>query len=161
MESEKLSKLKKAMGTAASVMRFFEILCIIGAVLSAVVILLSIHYDLPLSDFHFSVFGYPLSDSASSIAIHIVFAALAVLAFGLVFFLFRYLEKSCRAMQAEDSPFNDANYHRMKIAAILITILVVLQGDVALGFVTGLTLFCFLRFFAYGCELQKLSDETL
>ena len=64
-------------------------------------------------------------------------------------------------MQAEDSPFNDANYHRMKIAAILITILVVLQGDVALGFVTGLTLFCFLRFFAYGCELQKLSDETL
>ena len=161
MESDKLNQLRKTIGNAAKVMRVFEILTAVFTVLILAIVIISSIYDAAHLNLNISFFGRKIASGTGNVLMTILFAVFTCVIFGLVFSLFRYLEKSFRNMEKEESPFNKENYHGMKAASILVTILVVAQSNILLGLITGVAFYSFLKFFAYGCELQKLSDETL
>ena len=83
---------------------------------------------------------------------------------GLILFgtavIFHFIGKIFKDLKESYSPFVPAIVKDMKIAFIIITVISALNS-LLIGLITGLALWCVLHIFEYGCELQKLSDETL
>lgn len=161
MESEKLNQLKKANSAFVTLIKVFEWIDVIGAVLFAVLMIVTTNYDLRVSGLKFSVFGTDTSKAAGSIFIHVIILIVGVVILALIFLVLKYIEKTFKDMADSDSPFNDENYRRLKVMAIVVTVISFLSLNLILAIIILLTFICFMRLFAYGCELQKLSDETL
>jgi len=92
-----------------------------------------------------------------------VFVAYVVTA-GLILFglaaIFHFIGKIFKDLKESYSPFVPGVVKDLKIAFVIITVISVLNS-LLIGLITGLALWCVLHIFEYGCELQKLSDETL
>lgn len=74
--------------------------------------------------------------------------------------IFHFIGKIFKDLKESYSPFVPAIVKDLKIAFIIITVISVLNS-LLIGLITGLALWCVLHIFEYGCELQKLSDETI
>ncbi len=74
--------------------------------------------------------------------------------------IFHLIGKVFKDLRESYSPFVPSIIKDLKIVFIIITVISVLNS-LLIGLITGLALWCVLHIFEYGCELQKLSDETL
>lgn len=71
-----------------------------------------------------------------------------------------FVAKTFQEIRDSDSPFRPAVLKNLRLPFILIT-LVAAQNSLLFGAVVGIALWCVYCIVDYGCELQKLSDETL
>lgn len=71
-----------------------------------------------------------------------------------------FVSRVFRGFMESYSPFQAGILKNLKIAFVLIT-LAALTSGIGIGLVIGFAAWCVLNIFEYGCELQKLSDETL
>lgn len=84
--------------------------------------------------------------------------------YGAVFVLFMLVSIKLRAIFIQildaESPFSVESKRHLKVIFALITICVFLENQL-IGLLLGFVFLYLYRLFAYGCELQKESDETL
>ena len=74
--------------------------------------------------------------------------------------IMHFVEKVFKEIKDGDSPFRQSVLKKLWVLFILLT-LFALSSSIMFGLVIGFSLWCVLRMFEYGCELQRLSDETL
>ena len=71
-----------------------------------------------------------------------------------------FVRKVFREMGESYSPFQLSIVKNLKVAFVLVTLLT-LSSSLAIALIVGLSLWCVIHIFEYGCELQRQSDETL
>ncbi len=71
-----------------------------------------------------------------------------------------FIGKVFREIEESYSPFKPQIVKSIKVAFILITLLS-LENSLLIGIMVGFSLWSVVNIFKYGCELQKMSDETL
>ncbi len=71
-----------------------------------------------------------------------------------------YVAKVFKEIRDSDSPFRPAVLKRLRMTFILI-VLMSSQNSLFFGVVVAIALWCVYCIVDYGCELQRLSDETL
>ncbi len=71
-----------------------------------------------------------------------------------------FVGKVFKEMEESYSPFQPSIIKNLKVVFVLVTLLA-LSSSLATGLIAGLALWCVIHIFEYGCELQRLSDETL
>lgn len=71
-----------------------------------------------------------------------------------------FVGKVFKEIRESYSPFRRDIIKNLKVAFVLVTLLV-LQRSLGIGLIVGVFLWCVIHIFEYGCELQRMSDETL
>lgn len=71
-----------------------------------------------------------------------------------------FIGKVFKEIEESYSPFKPQIVKSIKVAFILITLLS-LESSLLIGVMVGFSLWSAVNIFEYGCELQKMSDETL
>ncbi len=74
--------------------------------------------------------------------------------------LLAFIGRIFKVIKDNYSPFTGKIMRELKITFILITLLAANSGLI-MGCVIGFALYCVYQIFAYGCELQQQSDETM
>lgn len=113
-------------------------------------------------DYDFSSWGFienMLDHGKFAEGVSVYLLGMAVIIFILTVIM-HHIAKIFKAFNKSYSPFLPEVVGNMKIAAVLITLLS-LQSSLLIGAVIGLVLWGVLEIYAYGCELQNQSDETL
>lgn len=82
------------------------------------------------------------------------------LAIVILILIARFIKKIFTQIVNDESPFSEKSKRPLKIVFILLTILIFGKEQI-LGVVCGFVFLYLYRLFAYGCELQTESDETL
>lgn len=72
-----------------------------------------------------------------------------------------FTRKIFSIIKEAESPFDVRVLKPLRITFIVLTVIIVFSVSNITGIVVALILWCVYNFFSYGCELQKLSDETL
>lgn len=160
MESEKLIKFRKSARVITKFMKVFEVLSAIG-VIAAVLLSISVAIGTGVPGVSLSFMGkeMPLNTDSKLLSILMIFMVAG--RFAGIFIVCRYIDVTFKKMAVGESPFNEESYRRLKVCAIIVTVLVVFASNLGIGILVAVTLFCMMKLYAYGCELQKLSDETL
>jgi hypothetical protein len=71
-----------------------------------------------------------------------------------------FVAKIFKDIQESYTPFQPGIIRNLKIPLVLITVME-LKSSLLIGLLIGLTSWCVVSIFEYGCELQRQSDETL
>lgn len=71
-----------------------------------------------------------------------------------------FLGKVFKEMRESYSPFQTDVIKNLKVVFVMVTLLV-LSSSLGIGLLVGLSCWCVIHIFEYGCELQRMSDETL
>ena len=74
--------------------------------------------------------------------------------------LFNIIRKVFVEIKESDTPFTESIQKRLKITAILVTIMTIFES-IGLAVIVALSFWCVYCIFGYGIELQKNEDETL
>ena len=78
----------------------------------------------------------------------------------LIAVLLHFVEKTFREIRDSDSPFRPVILKNLSLPFILITLFAAMNS-LYFGAVVGIAFWCVYCILDYGCELQRLSDETL
>ena len=89
-----------------------------------------------------------------------VYAVSAGITLVFVTIVLHFVSRVFKSFMESYSPFQSGVLKNLKIALLLITI-AALSSSLGIGLIIGLAAWCVLNIFEYGCELQKLSDETI
>ena len=159
MGSERLEKFRKSAGRITKFMKFFEVLALIGVIAA---VLLSISFAAGgVPDVSISLLGAERQLDTDSKALSVLLLLATAAYYAGIFLVCRFIDVTFKQMAVGESPFNEGSCRRLKICSVLVTVLVVLKSDLVVGILVAVVLFCLMRLYGYGCELQKLSDETL
>lgn len=159
MGSERLEKFRKSAGRITKFMKFFEVLALIGVIAA---VLLSISFAAGgVPDVSISLLGAERQLDTDSKALSVLLLLATAAYYAGIFLVCRFIDVTFKQMALGESPFNEGSCRRLKICSVLVTVLVVLKSDLVVGILVAVVLFCLMRLYGYGCELQKLSDETL
>ena len=180
MNNNKIENIKKSAKTASQVTNVFSKICLAGAIIalvSAIIVVCfakQINEVITYSNGHWvaaqagyeqlvSMHGFAFVDAfdfknfAANVGLNClcgaVIAAVAFIALGLI-------SKAFTAIKESDTPFTEEILNKVRIAAILTTIIVALSS-VGMALVVGVSFWCLCSIFNYGIELQKNEDETL
>ena len=91
-------------------------------------------------------------------AIFLVFLIVLTLASA---YLFRKIGTLFRNINRDYSPFVSDNVRLIKIIAVFVAVIVLVEAGVIPAILIGLMLWAVALLFDYGCELQNESDEIL
>lgn len=160
MGSERLEKFRKSAGRITKFMKFFEVLALIG-VIAAVLLSISFAAGKGVPDASISLLGAERQLDTDSKALSVLLLLATAAYYAGIFLVCRFIDVTFKQMALGESPFNEGSCRRLKICSVLVTVLVVLKSDLVVGILVAVVLFCLMRLYGYGCELQKLSDETL
>lgn len=176
----KIEKIKKSSSIALKVTNIIKIICAVcaGITIIAGCIMIGLkgvvndgfavamenglftEDDLNLSYIDYNgIVGHLVEDGyiAETIGVYIISAG-----FTLVFMtiVLHFVSRVFKSFMESYSPFQPGILKNLKIAFVLITI-AALTSSIGIGLIIGFAAWCVLNIFEYGCELQKLSDETL
>lgn len=183
MENAKISKIKKSASVMATVLKifrvFFTVMFFICVVCSIICFIAkdktdgNVMYDngqtrvlLPISQAEYvesSGFKFINSLGIDNVAVlgGLYCLAAAVLS-AISAVLFNIIRKVFVDIKESDTPFTENIQKRLKITAILITVLTLLfSGSLGFTAIIALSFWCVYCIFGYGIELQKNEDETL
>lgn len=176
----KIEKIKKSSGIALKVTNIIKIICAIcagitiiagcvmigfkGAINSGFTVAMENGFftedDLELSFIDYNgIVGHLVEDGyiAETIGLYIITTGITLVFITIVL---HFVSRVFKSFMESYSPFQPAILKNLKIAFVLITI-AASTSSLGIGLVIGFAAWCVLNIFEYGCELQKLSDETL
>lgn len=175
-----LQKIKKNSKATSVVISIAMIICIVAATLtsvSSVVILTNMSaFEKNFEDIDMDLHLTPAPTMESSVpAIQeyfdthyypITYSVLGQLLVGTVTLIVAIIvlaifKKIFKIISDNDTPFTPEILKYFRFSFIALAIVVVFSTGVLPGAIAGLLLYCIYNIFSYGCELQKLSDETL
>jgi len=161
----KLVNLQKASKVFAVISRVIEIVNYVGAAICAAAIpVLFIDQDKlkyfvsgQESDQLFQVLSKNMEFN-SAMTIFLVFLIVLTLASA---YLFRKIGTLFRNINKDYSPFIPENVKLIKIIAVFVAVIVLLETGIVPAIMIGLMLWAVALLFDYGCELQNESDEII
>ena len=180
-QNNKMEKIKRSSNIAMRIVTISKIFMIAVAVITFVsgIVLFVLSMDSNESDkfrqiaemeqltIDIRIFGFDIAtDLADDAADLNGLAVLGAFMFFLcvLFILFavtlHFVAKTFKEIRDSDSPFRPAVLKNLRLPLILIT-LMASQNSLIFGAVVGIALWCVYCIVDYGCELQRLSDETL
>lgn len=104
------------------------------------------YFDANQYKYAFSVIAY--------LGVMFAYSVVACVSLGFAKHIFKLLEQT-------ESPFDKRILKTLKITFIFLSVVIALSLSNVFGVICALIFWCIYNFFSYGCELQKLSDETL
>ena len=181
MENTKINKIKKSASVMATVLKVVRVIFTVVAIICLVCGIIcffatgktegTVMYDngqvrilLPVSEadyvegngFDFinslGIEDVALWGGLNCLAATVLLAVLAV--------LFNIIRKVFVEIKESDTPFTESIQKRLKITAILVTIMTIFES-IGLAVIVALSFWCVYCIFGYGIELQKNEDETL
>ncbi len=182
MENAKISKIKKSasvMATVLNVFRVFFIVIFIIAAISSIILFMakgktggSVIYDnghvrilSPISGGDYvegDGFEFINSLGIDDVAVWAGLNCLVAAALSAVLaVLMNIIRKVFVEIKESDTPFTESIQKRLKISAIIVTILSLFSGSLGITAIIALSFWCVYCIFGYGIELQKNEDETL
>ena len=161
----KLAKLQKTSKVFAVIARVIEIVNYVGAAICAAAIpVLFIAPDKlkyfiggQEDDQLFQALSSAM-EYKSAMAIFLVMLIVLTLASA---YLFRKIGTLFRNINKDYSPFVPENVKLIRIIAVFVAVIVLLETGIVPAIVIGLMLWAVALLFDYGCELQQESDEIL
>ena len=161
----KLAKLQKTSKVFAVIARVIEIVNYVSAAIctAAIPVLLVAPDKLKYfisgqeSDQFFQMLSQNM-EFKSAMAIFLVFLIALTLASA---YLFRKIGTLFRNINKDYSPFIPDNVRLIKIIAVFIAVIVLVEAGVIPAILIGLMLWAVALLFDYGCELQNESDEII
>ena len=161
----KLVKLQKTSKVFAIIARVIEIVNYVGAAICAAAIpvlfvapdKLKYFISGQESDQFFQMLSRNM-EFKSAMAIFLVFLIALTLASA---YLFRKIGTLFRNINKDYSPFVPDNVRLIKIIAVFVAVIVLVEAGVIPAILIGLMLWAVALLFDYGCELQNESDEIL
>ena len=180
MNNKKIENIKKSAKTASQVTKVFSRICLAGAILALVSVIIVICLSKQINEAFTYVDGHWVANQAGyeqlvtmqgfsfvegfdikNFALNVIANAFcATIVAGVAFVTLNLLSKAFAAIKESDTPFTEEILGKVRIAAILSTILVALSS-IGMAVVVGLSFWCVYSIFNYGIELQKNEDETL
>lgn len=161
----KLANLQKTSKVFAVISRVIEIVNYVGAAICAAAIPVFFIDPDKLKYFVSGQESDPLFHMLSSameyksaMAIFLIFLIVLTLAAA---YLFRKIGTLFRNINKDYSPFIPENVKLVKIIAVFVAVIVLLEAGIIPAILIGLMLWAVALLFDYGCELQKESDEIL
>ncbi len=182
MENAKISKIKKSasvMATVLNVFRVFFIVIFILTAISSIILFMSkgktggsVLYEngqvrilSPISEGDYvegNGFEFINSLGIDDVAVWGGLNCLAAAALSAVLaVLMNIIRKVFVEIKESDTPFTESIQKRLKISAIMVTILSLFSGSLGITAIIALSFWCVYCIFGYGIELQKNEDETL
>lgn len=182
MENAKISKIKKSasvMATVLNVFRVFFIVIFILTAISSIILFMSkgktggsVLYEngqvrilSPISEGDYvegNGFEFINSLGIDDVAVWGGLNCLAAAALSAVLaVLMNIIRKVFVELKESDTPFTESIQKRLKISAIMVTILSLFSGSLGITAIIALSFWCVYCIFGYGIELQKNEDETL
>lgn len=179
-QSKKLENIKKSSNVAMILAKIAKICCIVGAVACIVsgIGLIAFHdtvnkeliraveegkLDLNELTMEFSVgevfeLSYDnLNRFSQVLGVYLLVEGIIITLFAV---LLHFVSRVFKEIKESDSPFRKSILKDMIVVFVMITLLV-LQSGILTGVMVGFALWCIYSVFEYGCELQRMSDETL
>ncbi len=174
----KIEKIQKSSRAAAILANVAKTVCIVAAAILLVVGFLTIGFkdemdreiaaavesgaislDKMMSSMEGGLAGSLLENGsfADTMAGYLLATGAMMICFAIIM---HFIGKVFKDIQMSYSPFRPEIIKSFKVAFVLIT-LMCLRSSLLIGAVIGFSLWCVIRIFEYGCELQKQSDETL
>lgn len=161
----KLANLQKTSKVFAVISRVIEIVNYVGAAICAAAIpVLFIDQDKlkyfvsgQENDQLFQMLSKTM-EFKSAMALFLILLIVLTLATA---YLFRKIGTLFRNINKDYSPFIPENVKLIKIIAVFIAVIILLEAGIIPAILIGLMLWAVAFLFDYGCELQKESDEIL
>lgn len=176
--SEAKERIQKTSKTMLIIIKIATILCIVGLVCCVgATVAVQIYKDELVTiaeeavtagnvDMNFTISSL-LYDSVGNLAsggaiissiFQMIFASIVSIV--LVIVILQLLRKIFKVFGESYSPFLPEIMGKLR-AVFIIIFVISLRNSLLIGAVIGLALYCVYQMYAYGCELQKQSDETL
>lgn len=97
-------------------------------------------------------------DSVSvTLGVYLIVMGFVLIGFSIIM---HFLGKAFKEIRESYSPFRPEVIKCLKVVSVLTT-LFALDNSLLIGAIIGVSMWCVLQIFEYGCELQRQSDETL
>lgn len=175
MKIEKIQKSSKAALTVTNIVKVFLIVAAVILFITAFLMIggqdfFNASFDAALrygaftvEEFDWAFEGQMLQhmveDGQIALALGLYLLEMGVVIVCLIVVL-HFVGRIFKIFQESYSPFQPKVIKNLRITLILLT-LYTLSTSLGIGVIAGLASWCILNIFEYGCELQKLSDETL
>ena len=161
----KLAKLQKTSKVFAVIARVIEIVNYVGAAICAVAIPVLLIAPDKLkyfvsgqeSDQLFQMLSNNM-EFKSAMAIFLIMLIVITL---VTAYLFRKIGTLFRNINKDYSPFVPENVKLIKIIAVFVAVIALLEAGIVQAILIGLMLWAVALLFDYGCELQNESDEII
>ena len=161
----KLAKLQKTSKVFAVIARIIEIVNYVGAAICAAAIpVLFIAPDKLkyfISGQDSDQFFQMLSNNMEFKSAMVVFLIMLIVLTLASAYLFRKIGTLFRNINKDYSPFIPDNVKLIKIIAVFVAVIVLLEAGIVPAILIGLMLWAVALLFDYGCELQNESDEII
>lgn len=181
MENTKIARIKKAAGVTATVLNVVKIILIVGMVMTLVAGVtvmgfrmgpegktvevfgreIVVHGLVDFGDLKVDGFGFldifHIEDPFVLAGLN-CFCATVVIAAAMVAVIL--LRSVFVAVKESDTPFKSEILGKLKIAAVIVTVIVLMES-LGIAVIVALSFWCIYCVFDYGIELQKSADETL
>lgn len=95
---------------------------------------------------------------ALGVIFYMIIGNIYIIASAIILGMIRHIFK---ILKESESPFDEKILRTLGLVLAFTAIIIGLSIGIGFGVVVGLVFWCIYNFFSYGCELQKLSDETL
>ena len=161
----KLAKLQKTSKVFAVIARVTEIVNYVGAAICAAAI--PVLFAAPdklkyfISGQDSDQFFQMLSNNMEFKSAMVVFLIMLIVLTLASAYLFRKIGTLFRNINKDYSPFIPDNVKLIKIIAVFVAVIVLLEAGIVPAILIGLMLWAVALLFDYGCELQNESDEII
>ena len=178
VNNAKISKIKKAAGVTATVLKVIKIIVCVGAIISFIAGLCcftqmgktdiwdklaehNIYPPVNYENYHADGFAFIDAFDIENPILYVALNCMAAAVCCVIAMIFiNIVRRTFVRIETSDTPFTPECLKDIRISAILVTILVAMEsiGNAA---IVALTFWCVYCIFDYGIELQKDVDETL